>query len=158
MKRPSRKSARAAATAEARLWTQTQARAAVPYLGSVLRSLREHALDIQARQRRLARLENLPGRPNRGRLITIDDTKQELERHRLQLAETARELEALGASLLDPIQGLALLPFAHEQHLAWFIFDLFDANPLRWWRYQDDPEDFRRPITAAQSGVTSGDS
>jgi hypothetical protein len=151
MKRPSRKSGRAGATAEARLWTQKQARQAVPYLGSVLRSLREHALDIQARQRRLARLENLPGRPNRNRLITIDETKTELERHRRNLAETAGELESLGASLADPIQGLALLPFAHEQRLAWFVFDLFDPNPLRWWRYQDDPDDFRRPITAAQA-------
>src|SRR5438034_1067731 len=110
MKRPSRKSARAAA-AEARLWTQSQARAAAPYLGSVLRSLREHALEIQAQQRRLAHLDGLPGRPSRGTLIALADTRRDLDHARRQLAETAEELEALGASLVDPVQGLAQLAF-----------------------------------------------
>lgn len=151
MKRPSRKSARSSATAEARLWTQQQARKVVPYLSSVLHSLREHALEIQAGQIRLARLEKAPGRPTRTQLINISDTRTDLDRQRRRLVETAEELQNLGASLVDPVQGVALLPFTHEKRLAWFVFDLFDTNPLRWWRYQDDPDDFRRPLTAAQS-------
>jgi len=151
MKRPSRKSRRAA-LAEPRLWTQTQARSAIPYLTSVLRSLREHALEVQSAERRLTRLEQRPGRPDRAALIAADETRRDLDGRRQQLAQTAHELEAVGAIPLDPVQGQAVLPFTHDNRLAWYVFDLFDSNPLRWWRYQEDPDDFRRPLTSAQSG------
>ena len=36
--------------------------------------------------------------------------------------------------------------FKREKKLSWFIFDLFDEQPLCHWRYQDDPVDVRRPI------------
>ncbi len=152
MKRPSRKSADSE-PAEARLWTQSQARSAAPYLASILRSLREHTLEVRSIEGRLRQLENRPGRPNRTVLIAIDDGKRELETQRRQLAQAAHELEGVGAIPLDPIQGLALLPFNHDNRLAWYIFDLFDPTPMRWWRYQDDPEALRRPLTSEQSGL-----
>ena len=46
-----------------RLWTYEQARSASPYLSRVLRSLREHTLQIQSQQALLERLVSLSGRP-----------------------------------------------------------------------------------------------
>jgi len=86
-------------------------------------------------------------------LIAQMELRNELDHLSRQLADTATELETLGVGSAEPIQGQVLLPFSHDQRLAWFLFDLFDNNPLRWWRYQDDPDDFRRPVTPAQSGL-----
>jgi len=44
------------------------------------------------------------------------------------------------------------VPFVHDGELAWYIFDLFDGNHFRFWRYQSDPEETRRPITVGQEG------
>lgn len=153
MKRPSPKSSRANAADDARLWTQDQARAAAPYLASILRSVREHNLEIRFAEQALARMSRQPGRPTRQELITQEDTRRSLELQRRLLAEAADELESIGGIPVDPAQGLLLLPFAHQDRLAWFIFDLFDPNPIRWWRYSEDPEDHRRPLTPAQSGL-----
>ena len=35
-----------------------------------------------------------------------------------------------------------------------YVYDLFDETPLRFWRYQDDPEDVRRPVNVSE-GDTS---
>ena len=153
MKRPSRKSSRANVTDDARLWTQDQARSAAPYLASVLRSVREHSLEIRSAERILARMTNRPGRPDRTALIAQEETRRGLEVQRRQLSDAAHELEAIGCIPLDAVQGLVLLPFNHEDRLAWYVFDLFDPNPLRWWRFSEDPEDYRRPLTPAQSGL-----
>jgi hypothetical protein len=45
------------------------------------------------------------------------------------------------------------VPFVHDEQLAWYIFDLFDAPAFRFWRFQSDPEDTRRPITSKQKAV-----
>ena len=45
------------------------------------------------------------------------------------------------------VGGLALIPFAVEKRLAWYVFDLFDEeDPLRFWRYHQDPLEKRRPM------------
>ena len=54
----------------------------------------------------------------------------------------------------NPTRGQALIPFVHQEQLAWYIFDLFDPKLFRFWRYQTDPEDTRRPITAREQGLT----
>ncbi len=53
---------------------------------------------------------------------------------------------------LDPVHGQALVPFVHEEQLAWYVFDLFDPQPLRFWRFQSDPDETRRPLTQRQHG------
>ena len=55
-------------------------------------------------------------------------------------------LQAIDVYCLDPIQGLALIPFVHDKQLAWFVYDLFDAEPLRFWRYHEDSFETRRPL------------
>ena len=51
----------------------------------------------------------------------------------------------------DPGRGVALVPFLQDNQPAWYVFDLFDSQPIRSWRYQSDPEATRRPLTAPQS-------
>jgi hypothetical protein len=133
-----------------RLWTFDQAQAVVPYLSSIVRSLREHALHRQAIRRKLASLEDQPGRPDRRALITMEEHKRDLIRCEEENASAVAELEALDVQLLDAVQGQVLVPFVHDDQLAWYIFDLFDSQPIRSWRYQSDPDETRRKLTAAQ--------
>jgi hypothetical protein len=133
---------------ELQVWTYDKARSAIPYILSIVRSLREHALDIQARQQELKRLADLSGRPDRTRMIAQQEVERELRREEQRFEEAAGDLEQLDIFCLDPIRGQAVVPFVHDEQLAWYIFDLFDNKHFRFWRYQSDPEETRRPITS----------
>src|SRR5262245_3612821 len=93
-----------------RLWTFDQAQAVVPYLGSIVRSLREHALHIQSIRRKLTALEDQPGRPDRRTLITVEEHKRDLARAEEENSQALAELEALDVQLLDAVQGQVLVP------------------------------------------------
>jgi hypothetical protein len=131
-----------------RLWTLAEARAAAPYIASVARSIREYALEARNQRRLLKSLSDQPGRPDRTALIAWDDANRDLARAEDQLREAMDELDALDICCLDPIAGQVLVPFVQDEQLAWYIFDLFDAHYFRSWRYQSDPEETRRKLTA----------
>ena len=133
-----------------KLWTFEQAKAAVPYIASIVRSLREHALQTQNYQRQLKALENEPGRPNRQQLIRIEELRRELAHSEEEFGRAQNELEHLDILSLDAIKGQAMVPFLHNDQLAWYIFDLFDSEPIRCWRYQSDSDEIRRKVTASQ--------
>lgn len=137
-----------------RLWSFPEAQAVVPYLTSVLRSLREHGLEAQTWQQRQKRLADRPGRPDRATLIAQQEATRELERATRSYDEAEEEVFDLGIFPLDPLNGTALVPFEQDGELAWYIFDLFDAAPLAFWRFQNDPEEMRRPVTSRQKGLT----
>jgi len=137
------------------VWTFAQAQAAVPYITSILRSQREHALDVQRHKTTSDKLAQRPGRPNRDHLIAEQEAKRELAAAEQSFQEAVDELQALDVYTLDPIRGQALVPFVHDEQLAWYIFDLFDGTPFRFWRFQSDPDDTRRPITSKQHGVVA---
>jgi hypothetical protein len=130
------------------VWSFEQAQAAVPYLSSIVRSIREHGLEALAWQRTRERLAARPGRPGRALLIALEEAGREAERANDRFEEAAEELHALDVFSLDPLQGQALVPFVHDEQLAWYIFDLFDSTPFRFWRYQSDPDETRRPLTS----------
>jgi hypothetical protein len=134
------------------LWSLPRAQAACPYIRSVVASLREHLLEAQAWKRRLQRLTERPGRPDRDTLIAQQETQHQLHQAEGRLEQTCDELDALNIYVLDPLHGLALLPFVHDDQLAWYIFDLFDATPLRFWRFQEDSHETRRPIASLPQG------
>jgi hypothetical protein len=135
------------------VWTFAQAQAAVPYIASVVRSIREHALAALSHAREARRLKDRPGRPDRAALIAQQEAEQAALRADEQFQDAVTELQHLDVYCLDPIQGQALVPFVHDEQLAWYIFDLHDDPQLRFWRFQSDPEDTRRPITATQKGT-----
>ena len=135
------------------VWTYEQAQAAAPYITSILRSLREHALEALQYYHRVKRLANRPGRPDRSAIIAQHEAEKEAHRADDRFRDALAELQVMDIYTLDPIQGQALVPFVHNDQLAWYIFDLFDGQPLRFWRFQSDPEDTRRPVTALQRGA-----
>jgi hypothetical protein len=134
------------------VWTYDQAQAASPYIASILRSLREHALEALLHYNRAKRLADRPGRPNRAAIIAHQEAERDARSADERFRDALDELQEMDIYTLDPIQGLALIPFVHNDQLAWYLFDLFDAQPLRFWRFQSDPEDTRRPVTAMQRG------
>lgn len=132
-----------------RLWTYAQAKSAAPYIASVVRSLREHALEAQSKQALLDRLASLAGRPNRDTLIATEDAQAALARANDEHDAAARELADLDVVPVDALQGTALVPFVQDDQLAWYVFDLFDTNHYRFWRFQSDPESTRRRLTTS---------
>jgi hypothetical protein len=148
VKRNSKKSRRTPETM--RVWTLDQARAASPYIASVVRSLREYVLAGLAARRELNALDAKPGRPNRDDLIARQEAERSLGEAEKDYTGAAEELADLDVYSLDPLKGQALVPFVHDDQLAWYVFDLFDTEPIRAWRYQTDPEHTRRKLTAVQ--------
>jgi hypothetical protein len=133
-----------------RLWTFEEAQAAVPYLSSVARSLREHHLEILAKRRELQASADRPGRPDRKALIAEQEARRDLQRAEHDYHDALDEFAQLDVQPLEAAQGTALVPFVHDDQLAWYVFDLFDSQPIRSWRYQSDPDETRRKLTAAQ--------
>jgi hypothetical protein len=132
------------------LWTYPEAQKALPYLASILRSARDHQIEANRWDLRARRLAAAPGRPDRSMLIAQEEALRESRLARERLQDTLEEFERLGIECAHPINGQALLPFVNEQQVAWFIYDLFDDQPLRFWRYQGDPEETRRSIQDIQ--------
>jgi len=134
------------------VWTLAQAKSAAPYLTSVVRSLREHTLEGLACRRRLRHIDERPGRPDRDALIARQEADDTARHSEDRAAEAAAELAALDIRPFNAVHGQALVPFVHEEQLAWYVFDLHDPQPYRFWRFQSDPDDTRRPVTPRQHG------
>ena len=133
------------------IWSLAQARAVVPYLTSVMTSLREHVLEAQAQHHRAGKLADRPGRADRSTLLALEEAKRDAQRAEDRFHEALNELQSLDIYCLDPAGGLALIPFVHDKQLAWFVFDLFDGKPLRSWRYHSDPMETRRPLAEVKN-------
>jgi len=133
-----------------RLWTHTRALASLPYVAGIVRSLREHWLEVRQHRRQAHQLAKQPGRPDRKALLAHQECLDAAHRAEIRHDDALKELRSLGITSLDPIRGQVLFPFLHRKKLAWFLFDLFDETPLRFWRYQDEPVDVRRPINASE--------
>ena len=133
-----------------RLWTFEQAQAAVPYFCSVARSLREHYLEILAKHRQVQRFTERHGRPDRKALIQEQEARRDLHKAEQDYQDALEELSELNVHPHDPGQGMALVPFIQDNQSAWYVFDLFDSQPIRFWRYQSDPVEIRRALTAPQ--------
>jgi hypothetical protein len=131
------------------VWTYDQALRVLPYVAAIMRSLRESYLQALPHSLKAKRLASRPGRPDRTRLIAHATAVEEVRQAQERLQEAIDDLQTLDIFCLDPLQGQALIPFEHNRQLAWFIYDLFDNKPLRYWRYHEDPLETRRPIAEA---------
>jgi len=134
------------------VWSYPQAKSAFAYIASVLRSLREHRLEAQQHQLAARRLADQPGRPDRKAIIAHQEELQQARLAEDRFQEALEELQNLDIYCLDPVGGLALIPFVQEEQLAWFIFDLFAEDPVQFWRYHSDPLEKRRPLKEIQQG------
>jgi len=137
------------------VWSHERARAAIPYIAAVVRSLREHWLDATAKHETARRLSDHPGRPDRAALIAHADALRDASKAEDRFEEARAELEKLDIYCLDPSGGLALIPFMHDNLLAWYVFDLFGTDPIRFWRFHSDPLETRRPLTQLLENAAS---
>ena len=117
--------------------------------------MREEGLEAQAQHLRAQRLAQRPGRADRTQLIEHAETVREAAAANERFESALQELLELHIYSLDPVRGLALIPFAHGDQLAWFVFDLFEPNRLATWRYHEDPLTTRRPIAELQAKTDS---
>jgi hypothetical protein len=136
------------------LWTHSQAQSAAPYLSTILRSIRETWLDAVQKEIFAKRLEAKTGRSDRQRIIAENQARSEAQSALDRYQEAREELEEMGVACLEPNQGVAWIPFAHDNQLAWFVFDVFDSEPIRSWRYQTDPLETRRPLAEIEDNAT----
>jgi len=137
-----------------RLWTYPQAQKATPYLRSVVGSLRDHWLRLRGADRDLKRQARQPGRPDRHALIAHEYLQSDKDDAENEFGEALHELMRMDAYLLDPVRGVAVVPFAKEEQLAWFVYDLFDPAGVSAWRYHEDPLELRRPLAEAVTPPT----
>jgi hypothetical protein len=87
-------------------------------------------------------------------LIQQQDAILEGQRAEDRYNKALRELAALEVVCQDPVRGLALIPFVQDRQPAWYLFDLFEEEHIRYWRFEDDPAGMKRPIEEA--GVSKG--
>jgi hypothetical protein len=132
------------------LWTLPQAQAAAPFLASIVRSIRETWLEAIQKEKFAERLAAKPGRPDRQRILQEENARREARLAFDRYSEVRGELEGMGVACLEPHQGIAWIPFVQDNQLAWFVFDIFDSEPIQSWRFQADPLEMRRPVTDIQ--------
>src|SRR2546428_12543850 len=99
---------KAEAAVDLRRWTYAEAMNAVPYLRSIVRSLREHWLEWRRARLQVRRLDARPGRPDWQALILRAEVAQDAELARDHFREARRELEALDVYCVEPAGGVAL--------------------------------------------------
>ena len=130
-----------------RMWSYPNAVKAIPYIRSLVQSLREGWIALRQAQQDIERTKARPGRPNRDTLIRLDESQREIERAEANLEEIVNDMAALSAYSIDPGAGLAVIPFLQRQELAWYVFDLFDPQGIAAWRLYSDPLELRRPLS-----------
>jgi hypothetical protein len=128
------------------LWSLGDVQKAIPYLRSVIGSLREHWLEALNSERKLDLAKKQPESRERARLLRRQDLQDENRRSQTRFDDALEELNRLDVFLLDAVKGLALIPFRKEDDLAWYVFDLFSARAIIGWRYHNDPIEECRPL------------
>ena len=96
------------------LWTLPEVRKAIPYLRSVVGSLREHWLEVLNAQRRGDLAAKNPTSEKRTGLLATARLQEECQNAQRRFDDALEELNKLDVFLLDAVQGMALLPFRKE--------------------------------------------
>lgn len=154
MRRPNRSRRKSRRIRVMRLWKYPEAIKARPYLHRVLGSLRDDWLQLQQHQLDESRLAQK--KADRTTLIGLEDARKESHRASERFRDSLRELRKIDVFLLDPVQGIAFIPFQRDEELAWMIYDRFDENGLIGWRLHSDPIEERRPIDEIVKAAAEG--
>ena len=144
MKRPRKSAKKSRRVKVIRLWNYPEATRATPYVRSVLDALRNHYLDTLRHRLVVERLS--AKKPDRNTLIALDEARKDLDRAQDAFKESHRELRKIDIFLLDPLEGIALIPTQKDEDLAWMVFEQFDKEGLVGWRFHKDSFDMRRPF------------
>ncbi len=115
-----------------RVWTHAQARAVLPYVASIMGSLREHRLDFLRHRLSAQRLAGEPGKHRRDTLFAQEEAACEADRADAEYQRTLAELNSLGIRCLDSVAGLAIFTLYQEGDPTECVYDLFDSQSLRF--------------------------
>src|ERR1700735_1628967 len=85
------------------VWTLEQARSLLPYLISIIDSMREARLEGQAHATRVAKLEARHGRPKREQILAIADEKTMIEGARERFESAHAELRQSDVYCIHPV-------------------------------------------------------
>jgi len=99
------------------VWTYAQARAVLPYVASIMRSLREHRLDFLRHRLSAQRLAGKPGRPRRDTLLAQEEAAREEGRADAEYQKTLAKLKSLGIRCLDSVASLAIFTVYQDGYL-----------------------------------------
>ena len=75
------------------VWTLEKARCLLPYVTSIIDSMREARLEGQAHARRVAKFEARQGRPKRDQILEIADEKTKVEEAGERYQQALEELQ-----------------------------------------------------------------
>jgi len=133
------------------LWNWSDVLKAVPYLHSIVGSLREHWLDVLNVKNKIAKAAAQPGLPKRQQLIEEKVHNDDHHAAQTKFEDALDELNQIDVFLLDPVRGLAMIPFRKEDDLAWYVFDHFATRGVIGWRLHNDPIEKCRPLDLIQA-------
>lgn len=137
------------------LWNRSDAVKAVPYLRSIIASLRENWLEVLNLKRRLRLATQKKSAPNRQQILDQETQEDDLHRAQTQFDDALEELNRIDVFLLDPVRGSALIPFRKTDDLAWYVFDLYAKIGLVGWRLHNDPMEECRPLSKLDDAAIS---
>jgi hypothetical protein len=140
------------------VWTYEQAIEALPYVASIVGSLREDRLEAVRNHLKARRFDERSGRLGRTELIAQQEVIRAATEAEDRFQSALEELHTLDIYCFDPIRGLALIPFGLDDQLAWYVFDFFDGKALRFWRYHKDPLETRRSVSDVPAAAGPDDS
>ena len=139
-----------------RLWSWDEVIKAAPYLRSVIGSVREHWLEVLAAQRRLDQSTQQKSPLKREQIIEHEARSDERQQAQEKFDDALEELNGVEVFLLDPVQGLTLIPFRKGDDLAWYFFDHFSSDGVIGWRYHHDPIEECRPLSLLSDAIVNG--
>ena len=113
------------------VWTYAQAQAMLPYVASIMRSLRELRLDALRHHLAAKRFAGKPGRPRRDTLLAQEEAARQASRADAEYQKTLAELHSLGFRCLDAVAGLAIVTVYQNGDITECLYDLFDQRSDR---------------------------
>src|SRR5579872_871217 len=138
-----------------KIWEYLDACKAVPYLRSLVQSLREGWLQLRQSQRAVERAQACPRRPNRDAFIQLEESQRDLLRAEAGLEEIVGEMILVSVYSIDSGAGLAVISFLYGELLVWYVFDLFDPEGFVGWRLHSNPLETRRPLAELGAAAPS---
>ncbi len=114
-----------------RVWTDSEARAVLPYVASIMGSLREHRLDALRHHLAARRLATKPGGPGRDTRLAQEKAARAASEADAEYQKALVELHSLGFRCLDSVAGLAVFTVYQDGDFAEYVYDLFESQHLR---------------------------
>lgn len=133
------------------LATVDDANQRLPLVRVIVRDAIELKTDVLARQDRLLDLrERYPDADGASSAYSEEVLQMEesLEADEIRIDELGRELQQVGANLVDPVAGLVEFASTMDDRPIWLSW-MFDEPTVSFWRSESDSPTDRKPLEPA---------